>query len=322
MICLSSTAIMTLMEDGSKIQFDSEALQTKLIKCCLMAGVKDFWIAEDLANAIESALSFQSEKGVLFSQKEIDKLISKMLDESGNHEIGAAFRTTLDSSLRDIDLSEYQSIKKAIAKTLLIYNDELIKVSDKVFTACSELKIINAPQSLLVELAKFYRGDSKELPQISNVVVSPKSDSKWITSKMEILEKLSQQTRDLINLEMIDFGVGSLFPSIKIDMRFNALAKYYNLEGVITELQFFPCFPIAIDALNEVIAVVRDNIPKQQFNSKPSDIPIYLKFSDIYFFAEKYFAIKLSIGEKFCKELAGAFADNLKYPVQTKIVKI
>ena len=323
MICLSSTAIMTLMEDGSKIQFDSEALQTKLIKCCLMAGVKDFWIAEDLANAIESALSFQSEKGVLFSQKEIDKLISKMLDESGNHEIGAAFRTTLDSSLRDIDLSEYQNIKKAIAKTLLISNDELIKVSDKVFTACSELKIINAPQSLLVELAKFYRGDSKELPQISNVVVSPKSDSKWIISKMEILEKLSPQTRDLINIEMINFaGIGSIFPSIKIDMRFNALAKYYHLDPVTTELQFFPCFPIAIDALNEVIAVIRDNIPKLQFGSKPSDIPIYLKFSDIYFFAEKYFAIKLSIGEKFCKELAEAFADNLKYPVQTKIVKI
>lgn len=323
MICLSSTAIMTLMDDGSKIQFDSEALQTKLIKCCLMAGVKDFWIAEDLTNAIESALSFQSEKGILFSQKEINKLISKMLNESGNHEIGAAFRTTLDQSLKDIDLTEYQNIKRVIAKALLISNEELIKVSDKVFTASNELKISNAPQSLLIELAKFYRGDSKELPQISRVIVSHKNDSKWITRKIEIMEKLSPKTRDLINLEMIDFaGVGSIFPSIKIDMRFNALAKYYNLEGVITELQFFPCFTIAIDALNEVISVIRDNIPKLQFNFKPSDIPIYLKFSDIYFFAEKYFAIKLSIGEKFCKELAEAFAENLKYPVQTKIVRI
>lgn len=314
---------MTLMDDGSKIKFDAEILQTKLIKCCLMAGVKDFWIAEDLTNAIESALSFQSEKGVFFSQKEIDKLISKMLDESGNHEIGAAFRSTLDSSLRDVDLSEYQNIKRTISKTLLISNEELTKVSDKVFTACNELKIVNAPHSLLIELAKFYRSDSKELPQIPNVIVSPKNNSKWIINKVEIREKLSLQTRNLINLEMIDFaGVGSIFPSIKIDMRFTALAKYYNLEPVTTELQFYPCFTIAIDALNEIISVIKNNIPKLQFVSKSNDIPIYLKFSDIYFFAEKFFAIKLSIGEKFCKELAEAFAENLKYPVQIKIVRI
>lgn len=323
MICLSSTAIMTLMDDGSKMQFDSEALQTKLIKCCLMAGVKDFWIAEDLTNAIESALLFQSEAGAFFSQKEIDKLISKMLDESGNHEIGAAFRTTLDSSSRNVDICDYQSIKQAIAKALLIPNEELKKVSDKVFTACNELKIFNAPHSLIVELAKFYRSDFKELPQFASITTSPKNDSRWITSKEEVLEKLTAQTQNLINLGMIDFsGVGSIFPSIKIDMRFNALAKYYKLKPIITELEFFPCFTIAIDALNEVISVIRENICKAQTASKPGNISIYLKFSDVYSFAQEYFAIKLSIGEKFCKELAEAFAENLKYPVQTKIVKI
>ncbi len=312
-----------LMDDGSKTQFDSEALQTKLIKCCLMAGVKDFWIAEDLTNAVESALSFQSEKGVFFSQKEIDKLISKMLYDSGNYEIGAAFNTTLDTSHRDIDSSEYQSIRKVIAKTLLMSDEELIKVSDRVFNACSELKISNAPQSLLIELAKFYRSDFKELPQFSEVTVSQKNSSKWIVQRAEILEKLTPKTQNLIYLKMIDFsGVSSIFPSIKIDIRFNALAKYYNLEPVITELEFFPCFTIAIDAINEVIEVTKETILKIQSNPGSNDIPVYLKFSDVYFFAEKYFAVNLSFGEKFCKELAEAFAENLKYPVQTKIVKI
>lgn len=314
---------MILMEDGSKRQFDSEALQTKLIKCCLLAGVKDFWIAEDLTNAVESALSYQSENGVLFSEKEIDILISKMLDESGNYGIGAAFRTTLDAASRDLNISEQQSIRNIIDKALALPSEELLKVSDKVFNACNELKINNAPQSLLIELAKFYRSQNKELPQISNMIVASKRDPKRITGKSEILKNLSNKTQELIKFEMIDFaGAGSIFPSIKIDMRFNPLAKYYNLKPVITELQFFPCFPIAVDALNEVISVIRNNIPEMYPGLKASDIPIYLKFSDIYLFAEKYFSINLSAGEKFCKELAEAFAENLKYCVQIKIVKV
>ena len=323
MICLSSKAILVLTDDGSKVQFDSESLQTKLIKCCLMAGVKEFWIAEDLTNAVESALSFQAEKGVFFTNKEINLLISKMLEESGKHEIGAAFRTTIEDSVREISMSEENNIRKSIEKGLNIYNEELYRVSGNVHTACKNLQISNAPEGLLLELARFYRNQNKELPKIKNIVVKPSKDSQWLAAKQDILSRLSPNTKELIDLGLIDFsGIGTIFPSVKLEIRFSQLANYYQLEGIITELQLFPCFPIAVEALNEIISVIKENLPKLQGEIKLNDIPVYLKFSDIYFFAEKYFGVKLSVGEKFCKELAGSFAENLKYAVQVKIVRI
>jgi hypothetical protein len=305
------------------MQFDTEALQTRLIKCCLMAGVKDFWIAEDLTNAVESALAYQAEKGILFTPKEIDQLISKMLDESGNNDIGAAFRTTVAQTFRDINVIEDYNIRKVVEQGLGLSDEELYRVSGKVHNACREIQINNAPESLLLELAKFYRSQTKELPRIAGITVKSNGNSKWIASKAEILEKLSPKTQELIKSGMIDFaGIGSFFPSVKLEIRFASLARYYNLEGIITELQLFPCFPIAVDALNEVISVIRENIPELNSELKAREMPIYLKFSDIYFFAEKYFGIKISAGEKFCREIAGTFAESLKYGVQVKIVKI
>jgi len=315
---------MILKEDGTRMQFDTEALQTKLIKCCLMAGVKEFWIAEDLTNAVENALSYQAEKGIFFTDKEINILISQMLNDSGNHDIGAAFRTTTEGSFSDINMTEEHSIRKSIEKGLNISNDELYRISDKVYNACRNLGINNAPENLLFELAKFYRNENKELPTIPNIIVNPGKDTKWIATRVEILDKLSAKTKELISFGMIDFsGIGSIFPSVKLEIKLSQIAKYYQIEGVITELQLFPCFPVAVDALNEIISVIRENLSKFHSDIKQNDmIPIYLKFSDIYFFAEKYFGVKLSAGERFCKELATTFAENLKDGVQIKIIKI
>ncbi|MCP4176702.1 MAG: hypothetical protein GY756_02960 [bacterium] len=319
MICLSSSAIMIVANDGTKKAFDSEELQSKLINSCLVSGLKDFWLAEDLANAVENALAYQTENGITFSESEINLFIVKILEDAGYPNVAANFKSNNTILTEDINVS-IENIYDTLKNNLGIKGGDLIKLSKKVYRACDSLEIQNASLSLIIELGRYYRNKNINFSEFSKFGFANVSGSSWILSRKKILPLLSDNINDLLDIDMIDVsGVSSLFPSIKLSIRFEILAEHFKLTPILTELVFFPCFDIAIHAVNEIISSIKNYIlaHKKEYGIK-QDIPVYLRFTDIHNFVKKYFGVTSHNGDAFCRDIAVSFAESLKFSVQIK----
>lgn len=309
-----------MMEDGSKKQFDPEELQNKLTISCRSVGMKDFWLAEDMTNAVENALHYQSERGVTFTENEINLFVEKMLEQAGYKEVSVKFRLLGKPENEGMLLSR-EAISKFL-KTNLNFNDnESLVIAKKILRACGSLGIKNPPASLILELARYYKSTTSVTQKIGPTGRTAIQLSTLILQRKEILPLLSDKTNELIDYGIIDIsGVSTLFPSIKIDIKFEALSKFYSLDGPLTELAFFPCFDVATAAINEIIPIVKNKLMNHQ--EIRQGVPIFLRFSDIYIFCKKFFEVKFPEGESFCKELTSAFTETLKYPVQIKGLKV
>ncbi|HJO92859.1 MAG TPA: hypothetical protein QF753_05640 [Victivallales bacterium] len=319
MICLSSSAIMIATNDGTKKAFDSEELQSKLINSCLVSGLKDFWLAEDLANAVENALAYQTDNGVTFSESEINLFLVKILEDAGYPNVASNFKSNNIILAEDVNIS-VENIYDILKNNLGLKGGDLIKLSKKVYRACDSLEIQNASLSLVIELGRYYRNKNINFSEFSKFGFTNISGSSWILSRKKILPLLDDNINDLLENNMIDIsGVSSLFPSIKLSIRMEVLAEYFNLAPILTELVLFPCFDLAIHAVNEIISSIKNYIlsRKEEYGIK-QEIPVYLRFTDIHSFVRKYFGIVSPGGEAFCREIAVSFAENLKFPVQIK----
>ena len=60
MIKLADNSIMLIGPDGILNVFESDKLQSKIIRSFMLAGVRDIWLAEDITLAVEYALEQDS----------------------------------------------------------------------------------------------------------------------------------------------------------------------------------------------------------------------------------------------------------------------
>jgi hypothetical protein len=322
MICLSSSAVMIMANDGTKKSFEAEELQSRLIRSCLASGIKDYWLAEDLTNAVENALIFQSNSGIVFSESEINSFLVKLLEDAGYPNVAENFRDKNKAITENITLS-YNAVKKLFKTQLGLEGDDLTNLSEKVLNACDSLSVSSASPSLLLELARHYKKFDISIPKIKNLNYQDIALTPWVLSIPEILPLLSADTQKLIKLGLIDIaGVSRLFPSIKINLKLEILAEYYGLKPIITELVLFPCFDIVINNLNEIITRINRHFTLKEDKCLGKTLPTYLRFPDIYSFAKKYFGVHLPAGEKFCLDIAVMLAENLKYPVSIKGLRL
>ena len=322
MIYLSSSALMVISNDGTKTAFDPDELQTKLINSCIVAGIKDFWVAEDISNAVESALSFQAENGITFSESEINSFILKILEDTGLPSVADNFKKNNKISNEVVKVS-LNTIKTLFRSRFGLNEKDVLIVSEKVLTACEILKIKETQPQLIIELGRHYKNKEIKAPEIKTFIYKNKSDSPWILTNEHIESLLSPETSYFIENRLINLsGVSGLFPSIKIDIMLGVLAKMYQLEPVITELLLFPCYRQPADAVNEIIKNVTRELKIKEIIPKNKDLPVYLRFPDIYRFSRKYLGASYPESEKFCwNTVAAGFVEHLNYPVFVKGIK-
>jgi len=285
------------------------------------SGIKDYWLAEDLTNAVESALIFHSNSGVVFSDPEINSFLVKILEDAGYPNIAENFREKNSIETENILLS-YDTVKKLFKTQLGLKGENLACLSEKVINACDSLGVSDASPSLLLELARYYKKFNISVPKFKNLNYLNIGTTPWILSASEILPLLSPDTQKLIKSSLIDVaGISRLFPSIKINLKLEVLAQYYDFKPIITELVLFPCFDIVINSINEIITRINRHFTLKEEKIIEKTLPVYLRFSDIYGFSKKYLGVQLPTGEKFCKDIAVMLAENLKYTVSIKGIR-
>lgn len=332
-----NAVISVISTDGSSKQFDSEQLQSKIIKSCAAAGIKEFWIAEDIVNAVENALLFQAKNGISFSESQLNAFLVKILEDAGFFKVADFFKKNNVFIDNNIKIST-ESIEDLLNRKLGTNDRNLTK---QLITACKRLKIKEAPSALIVELGKFYRGQIKQEPaknktKTKKTIIqsirlprrSVKDEAKtsgklkqpWLLTTQEIFAFVSDDTKQLVKNGVLEISnISHLFPSLKINVNFEKLANFFNLNPILTEMTFFPYFKLPTSCIDEIIEKTLNQLKKvKNLQTLQPEIPVYLRFADVHSFSKKYFGINLPGGERFCKEIAATFVEHLKNPVRIK----
>ena len=312
---------MLMTNNGTQQRFDPEELRLRLVSSCLDSGIKNNWLAEDLTNAVESALAFQVDNGAVFTESGINSFLIKLLEDAGYPNVAENFRRKNRIASENITLSQ-ELVENLFKIQLGTKDDDLAALTEKVLNACESLSLSDTSPALILELGRHYKNVDISVPKIKNLKLQNISASPWILPATEIISLLSSDTQKLIESNIIDIaGVSRLFPSLKINLKLEMLAKHYNLEPVITELVLFPYFDILTDGVNEIITRANRHFALNKDKRIKGDLPVYLRFSDIYSFSRKYLGVSTPGGEKFCRELAVMLAENLNYSVSIKGIK-
>ncbi|UDQ97491.1 ATP cone domain-containing protein [Lentisphaerota bacterium WC36G] len=357
MIKISDYSLKVMKHDGSIVDFEVERLQSGIIKSCLEAGVREVWIAEDIALSIEYALMQAENQQKYFSISDINSLVIKILEKTGYADVAEVYLRT-NSTTEVKYISDYAVICDLISKHLSLHSNKLTDIASSVVQASEMLNIDEANPSLYIELAKFYRDrqwnqqqNRLALDEVDHLQhINSSTTSSWLLHRRDILEQLNAPTIELINNRIIHIaGISQLFPAIKIDFRISRFAGYLELDIPITEMVMIPNFNQIAEALDDIVNAVRDlynrssnkgyeevdffadydfseeELLKQKDNllelKDGAQIPVYLNVSDMSAFACKQMFSTWPEAASGCRDMLSFLEKMLNFNIFKIIVK-
>ncbi len=301
MIKLSDNSIQLITVDGNRIEFETEELQGRIINSCLDAGIREVWIAEDIALSVEYALRAPENQERTFSVSDINGLVVKILENTGYPDAAESFRLRNEGAENEIE-SKPETVSTVIRKHLGLSGKKLEDLTGRVLQAAESLGIKSAVPNFFLELARHYR--EHKMP-VSGLVAPPPESRRnnktpWLVSPDAIKEGLSENTSKMLDSGIIGIsGVSRLFPAIKITLRLVKLVDMLDLNPPVTEMSVLPGFVPAADTVNEVIMAVKRLAGSKHGNK----LPLYLQVADAAEFAERWLEIPWPKAEPCCREL-------------------
>ena len=287
MIQLCNRAVLTHREDGTTEFFQSDLLKKKIEESCKAAGLKETWIAEDIALAVEFSLGELGNENI-FTEPEIDAIVVKILQEAGLGSVAQHYRRLQNNPEPEISFTT-TAIRDVVEKYLHIEDDEQIdNIVEKVSDAGRKLLLKNTSPTLILELAKHYMDDYSYLAKQNDKSLSEHLNScPWLVSRDSVLQKISGKTSELVASEVLKVsGISKLFPSIRIEIAFIKFASNAGLVAPVTDFTILSHLSNMAAALDDII-----NVAKELSRKHPTlnpDIPVYLKFTDAQLFTDEW----------------------------------
>ncbi len=312
MIKLSGSVIMLIRPDGSQVEFDSDELQSGIIRSCLAAGSRDVWIAEDIALSIEYALTIPANRDRTFTVSDVNSLVIKVLEETGYPEVAEEYRRH-NSTVGVMVSAEYDLIGELISRHLGLSGNRLTDVADQVLEAAEKLEIEEASPALFVELAKMFK-ERLTVEEEVGIIQLPTmgKHSPWQLGKNDIYTALTPPTLKLADEKIINFsGVSQLFPALKIDFKITRFIKLLNLESPLTEMAVIPFFHTVAAAINDIYAAVLSL--HCRLGEKQAELPVYLNVNDMSRFACKNLFSSWPDAEAGCREMIAYLEEMLDF---------
>lgn len=286
MIMLKDNAILVIGQDGRSTPFEPEDLQTRIIKSCLSSGNKDVWIAQDISLSVEYALSSKAGGGTATVRAaELDALVTRILDETGYHDVAESFRVSAPKEEGLLDCSDTAMLAGMVSKRLGISGDKLESVTLSLLSALANLGVERCSPELALALARHYKdslpdGVSKlKAPSLKSA--KGKGEGEFLAESPEILKGLPDSIAGFVSDGVISIRpLSRLFPVLALDLRLAPLAERAGFERPVTELALAPGLgPLvaAIDAMAERADVVcslagrGDRLP----------LPLWVRMADI-----------------------------------------
>ena len=305
MIKLSSSSVMIINPDGSKQEFESDDLQTRIIKSCLAAGIREAWIAEDISLAVEYAINSSDAENKAFAVSEINSMVIKILQETGYPDVAEKFK--LENAVSELEIKpDHYLLSELIGRHIGLTGKKLEDVVSQLQAATEKLGIETATPFLFIELARLY--SKKSLAPLEKI--HPVSTSPALPAKGKITSGLSVKTQSMIDAGILSFSCTSrLFPSIKLHFSIVKFAKHLRLEGPLTELSVIPFFNVISEGMNDILK----SLEKQKAEKTP--VPVCLFVPDMSSFAVEYLCSEWPASRRDCREMLSYLEEMLEFPL-------
>ena len=296
--------ILIKQPDGSAEPFDARALQLRLAATFIAAGRREeSYLAEDIALAVEYALSQLPRPELTVSRAELEAAVLRAVEENGFPEVARAFRAggAVESTT---EITDDAATLGALLKRFFrgASDAHFSRVLGEVRHAAQLLGIDSASPHLWLELARHYdrriaaaeRPAEEELPPPVTL------------TDAELLAILPETARRWVDAGVLKIGgVTSLFPSVHFYFMMQEFASYNHLSGTLTELELEPLLYRAGAVLEEVRLGIGQRL------GKSPDLPCLLTVPDLFDFIAEHAGGERPGSESLAAELAGALASEL-----------
>lgn len=325
MIELSENSIIVLFRDGTSAPFDSFALLDRIAKSCAQTGMENVWIAEDIALSVEFAITSKTESSAVktISSSDIDLLVIRILEDTGYHEVADVFKKNCGAIPETpVSMSE-KNIAAAIASGTGVAEDQLPYLTEKVTAALKSIGVVNCSQRLMVELARYFIASAASKLQFAveppaqpePAVASKTAGGKWIAEAKDIIASLEGADAGLAASKIIvPHSIGRLFPSLRLDISYHALAEKAKLNPPFTELSLGPVLLHCAESVDSIRSKAQELCVARGYTPQKGGLPLWIKFTGLRLFVVEYMGCAdEQCARKYARQIADSFADMLRH---------
>ena len=297
--------ILIKQPDGSTEPFDARALQLRLAATFVAAGRREeSYLAEDIAIAVEYALSQLPRPELTVSRGELEAAVLRAVEENGFPEVARVFRTSGGAIESTTEITDDAETLGALLKRFFrgAGDGRFERVLGEVRRAAKLLGIDSASPHLWLELARHYdrRIAAAERPA-EDELPAPVT-----LTDTELAELLPETARKWVDSGVLGIGgVTSLFPCVRFRFLMREFAAYRHLTGTVTELELEPLLYRAGAVLEEVRSRIGQRL------GKSPDLPCLLSMPDIFDFVAEHAGGERPGAASLAAELAGVLASGL-----------
>jgi len=267
-----------------------EALRKAIETSFHSTGTERSWLAEDIALSIESSLRSLGDECVL-SLGEIDSIVVNILRETGFPDTARDYRKRKKTVRGGIPV-ELERVVPLVAGEMPTLDGAPApkRIAASVVDACRVLSIDEAPTSLILELARFYRSALPAAPaEYAAPAKKPERNAPWLVSRQEIVDALPEDARKLVDSDILSLhGVSQIFPAIRVALNLDKIARAAGLEPPSAEIALYPALSDIADAVAKTAETARRLAAGNAPDRAPENIPLRLRALDPAGFAEKW----------------------------------
>lgn len=281
---------MIQKEDATRIPFESEEIQTRIIQACLSSGESATWIAMDIALAVECALL--AERKRVIRENELDDLVIRALEDSGYPHVAADFRRSAPSHQAAAIPVERTAIRHVLETNLGVSEERLERIADQVEQSLAAIGFETVSAKLILELGREFRDTlhaDQPVPPI-RVETHPlkAGDESMLLKPRDFHDMGSVNLRDLLSGGSLRvFGVSRLFPAIRIEISFPAFADAMDLSAPVSELALQSSWSRLIAGIDEICSRA-DRYCAAEKLPVTLPLPLCLNFRDAGRFTGEY----------------------------------
>lgn len=285
----SASHPILLLSGGEQQIFDPAELREELVRCFLGAGLEEScYLAGDIVLAVEYALEHSDRPEKVFSRAELDDMVVRILENTGYGEVSRLYRKGTPDRGRATCAAEPASVGLILRKYFAGSEEHLETLAGQVMAALNSLRIREAAPELMVELARHYEAASPETPV--PVPVQPvvrKVDENFYLTLAEVQTAFPGGVPGLEGDICKLYGVGRLFPSVRIAFYMTRFARKMEWEAPVLEMMMQPELAAAGRALtegrNRILQMYREVTGKRD-----AALPFYLSVPDMDDFLTTY----------------------------------
>jgi hypothetical protein len=312
MIQLRADIIMVSDGTGCVATFDPEELELHLTRCCRAVGLRDAWLPEDLALAVEDALLRADERRT-YHRNEIHLFVMKVLRDLGLGDVAEHYRLTTRPE-EDRMTPEAPAVVALLVRHLGLPDAAATRLAAETAAACQRLGLPRATPAFLVELARHLRDVREPVPPPAAAPSRSKTTA-TLVARDEILAAIPAATAALLAAGALALptGISRLFPALKLDLHLVNFAELRGWERPTTELVLFPALPALAAAIAPLLDAAR---AVAQTRNPTAELPLVLRCPDLPRFTTAWLGADWPAGAGTGHAVLEALASHLAPPVR------